>query len=170
MKPLRTTLAAWLLLCVSVSAFGANLKAVYVDNANNVHIIDSDHKDTQVTTTGNILDVEKSADGLTVAWRVADDSAPDGSTARIADRGSHQVVIYRNGKARSIECKPFIRDYWFWRRGTYLGIDCGGLHFAGREILYDTTTLKQIDSLDQAVIQSKDRPEWSDSSPHFSGD
>lgn len=162
--------AACLLLCTCKLAYGQSLSSVYIDKTNNVHIIDADHVDTQVTTTGNILDVEKSTDGLTVAWRVADDLAPDGSTAPLPDRGSHQVVIYRNGKTRSIECKPFIRDYWFWKRGTHLGIDCGGLHFAGHDFLYDLTTLKQTDSLDQAIVQSKDRPEWSDSSPRFSGD
>lgn len=51
-----------------------------------------------------------------------------------------------------------------------IGIDCGGLHFAGREILYDTATLKQVDSVDEATVPVKERPDWSYSSPDFSGD
>ncbi len=149
-----------------------SIKDAYLDKANNVHIVDTDGQDAQVTTTGNILDVKKSTDGATVAWRVADaqGSAPDGSDADFANRGSHQVVVYRGGKTGSIECMPFIRDYWFWKRGTRIGIDCGGMHFAGTEILYDSSTLKQIDSVDDVTVPMEKRPEWSNSSLHFSGD
>jgi hypothetical protein len=169
-KRLLITLQMCLLLCICGCAFSASVKVVYIDKTNNVHIVGTDNKDAQATSTGNILDVKKSTDGVTVAWRVADDADPAGSSADLADRGSHQLMIYRDGKVRSIECAPFIRDFWFWRRGTHIGIDCGGLHFAAREILYDTATLKQVDSVDEATVPVKERPDWSDSSPDFSGD
>jgi hypothetical protein len=170
MKRILNIFSVCTLLSVCNGAFGASVRNVYVDKANNVHVTDGEGKDIQVTTAGDILDVQKSSDGITVAWRVADDTAPDGSSAPLADRGSHQVVVYRDGATKTIECEPFIRDYWFWNHGTRIGIDCGGMHFAGRELLYDTATATQVDVVDGATVPVESRPEWSNSSVHFSGD
>ena len=59
--------------------------------------------------------------------------------------------------------RSFIREFWFWKDGSRIAIDCGGSHFAGRELLYDSATLKQLDSFDQAVVPLGKRPEWSSS-------
>jgi hypothetical protein len=55
-------------------------------------------------------------------------------------------------------------------KGKRIGIDCGGTHFAGREILYDVKTLKQIDAFDQADVSTNKRPEWSASRDNFNPD
>lgn len=89
----------------------------------------------------------RSPDGKTAVWQVKDD----------------EVRLYRNGRTRSIKCGPFIREFWFWQDGARIAIDCGGSHFAGREILYDSATLKQLDSFDQAEVPLERRPEWSSS-------
>jgi hypothetical protein len=51
--------------------------------------------------------------------------------------------------------------------GNRIAIDCGGLHFAGREILYDVKTLKELDSFDQMTVPTNKRPTWSLSSDNF---
>ncbi|NVM78192.1 hypothetical protein FHW83_004016 [Duganella sp. SG902] len=89
----------------------------------------------------------RSPDGKSAAWQVKDD----------------EIRLYRNGETRSLKCGPFIREFWFWKDGSQIAIDCGGSHFAGREILYDSATLKQLDSFDQAVVPLEKRPEWSSS-------
>ena len=65
------------------------------------------------------------------------------------------------------KCEPFIRQFWFWMKGRRVGIDCGGAHFAGHEILYDVDTLKPIASFDQAHAQEAKPPRWSISSDEF---
>jgi len=74
---------------------------------------------------------------------------------------SEELAIYHRGKITSIKCSPFIRDYWFWKNGRQVAIDCGGRHFAGREILYDIENLKEISSFDQNKVLLEKRPDWS---------
>jgi hypothetical protein len=50
---------------------------------------------------------------------------------------------------------------WFLRDGNQVAIDCGGKHFAGREILYDTRTGKELASFDEADVPMNQRPQWS---------
>jgi hypothetical protein len=74
-------------------------------------------------------------------------------TAEGDDRpGSEELMIYRNEKISSIKCAPFIRDYWFWQNGRQGVIYCGGRHFAGNEILYDSRTLKELASFYQGDV------------------
>jgi hypothetical protein len=73
---------------------------------------------------------------------------------------SEKLMIYRDGKSASIKCDPFVRDYWFWERGAQVVVDCGGRHFAGLEMLYDTRTLKVLATLDQGKVPLENRPGW----------
>jgi hypothetical protein len=98
-------------------------------------------------------------DNETVAWLALNTWKAEGD----GRPGSEELVIYRNGKLASIKCTPFIRDYWFWQNGSQIAIDCGGRHFAGRELLYDTRTLRELASFDQAEVQLEKRPDWSNS-------
>jgi hypothetical protein len=75
---------------------------------------------------------------------------------------SEELMIYRSGKIRSIKCTPLIRDYWFWMNGSQIAIDCGGRHFAGHETLYDTKTMRELSSFDEAEVPLEKRPNWSD--------
>ncbi len=60
-----------------------------------------------------------------------------------------------------MEWPGIICGYWFWKKGTHVATDCGGIHFAGIETLYDVNTLKEVDSFDQAQVPVEKRPEWS---------
>jgi hypothetical protein len=150
-------LAYTLALFLPVSeAFGKNVRKAYLDQQENVHVITSDGKDQKLTYKGHAASLKLAPDNRTIGWLVLNTWTAEG------DDGpqSEKLMIYHDGKLASIECGPFIRDYWFWKRGAQVVIDCGGRHFAGREILYDTRTMKEIASLDQAKVPLENRPDW----------
>lgn len=154
----RFTLAVALVVASSASNAG-NVARAYVDEARNVHVVTSAGKDLQLTSDRQAEDVRLSADGESVAWLVLPPADADG------EQDPAELRVFRRGRTRSIRCEPVIRDYWFWKRGTHIVIDCGGRHFAGREILYDVRTMKKIASFDQAQVPLVQRPKWSASQP-----
>ena len=140
------------------SAHAETLKKIYLDSNGNIHVINAHGRDSQITNKGNASAPKLAADRETVAWLVLNTWVAEGDDGP----GSEELIIYRNGKFRSLKCTPFIRDYWFWRNGTQIAIDCGARHFAGRESLYDTRTLREISSFDEAEVPLEKRPDWSD--------
>ena len=139
------------------SSNAEKLKQAYLDDKQNVHIVTARGHHTQVTNKKNSTELKLARDNETVAWLVMNNWTAEGDIGP----GSEELVIYRNGKTVSIKCGPFIRDYWFWNNGSQVAIDCGGKHFAGREILYDTKTLKEVSRFDQNDIPVEKRPDWS---------
>jgi hypothetical protein len=158
----RNIATLWIFLASS-SIQAVGVKAVYLDDARNVHIVTLSEKDIRATKSGNLTDVKLSPDGKTVTWLVKHGEPADND----AVLGASKLIIYRNGHTKSINCEPFIRAYWFWLKGTRIAVDCGGSHFAGTEKLYDVATLRQIDSFDQRSVAAESRPVWSESSDHF---
>ena len=158
MKP-KTHLLCLLILSTSISYSRAKtLGKAYLDNKNNIYLITMQGHHKQITHTGNITSFKVAPDKETIAWLVANTWAAEGDDKP----GSEELVIYRDGKFASVKCTPFIRDYWFWQNGAQVAIDCGGRHFAGREILYDSKTLKEIASFDQGDVPLQKRPNWSE--------
>lgn len=80
-------------------------------------------------------------------------------------RDEHENIVrlhvFSNGRIRVAECRPLVRDYWFVGAGELIGVDCGGAHFAGKEILYTTARLQKVDEFDQASVPPNRRPSWS---------
>jgi hypothetical protein len=152
-----------LTVAVCSQTHAASLKQAYLDNTQNVHVVTSTGKDLQVTTTGHRTNIKLSSDGETAAWLVNQTQVAEGETEPAAS----ELVIYRHGQTHSIKCEPFIRDYWFWKKDSRVAIDCGGNHFAGREILYDINSLKKLASFEQAIVPVEKRPTWSASSDQF---
>ena len=146
-----------LLLALASHVQAESLSRVYLDRAQNVHVVQSNGREQQLTKSGLNYNATLAPDGKTAAWLVAHTWNAPGDT----EPSSSELVLYRHGKSHRIHCEPFIRDYWFWNRGDSIAIDCGGRHFAGREILYDSVTLKIIDSFDQGKVPAEKRPEWS---------
>lgn len=144
-------------------ATAGTLKQAYLDEKKNVHVVTSAGLDLKLTASGQGSEVKLSPDGDSVAWLVRSSAAANEESGAV----SSELAIYHHGSVRTIECQPFIRDYWFWRKGRRMAIDCGGSHFAGREILYDVNTLRVIASFDQAVVPVGRRPTWSSSSERF---
>lgn len=134
-----------------------NLKQIYIDKKHRVHVLTSREKDLRVSTTGRANSAKLSPDGKTAAWLISSEKI----TEEIVEPNFSELVIYSNGRTRTIKCEPFIREYWYWMQGRNIAIDCGSLHFAGREILYDIKSLKEIDSFDQATVSVEKRPTWS---------
>ncbi len=80
---------------------------------------------------------------------------PNGAVSR--------VFVLQGKRTREVQCYPRVRDYWFVGSGALIGLDCGGLHFAGKEILLTTANFKKIDEFDQAIVPPESRPSWSSS-------
>jgi hypothetical protein len=148
---------------LNTQATSAELDRVYVDDKQNVHVVTVSGSDLQVTNGGHRAKPVLSPDGKTAAWLVNQTWIAAGAT----ESGASELVIYRHGRARSIKCEPFIRDYWFWKRGSRIAIDCGGAHFAGHEMLYDVRTLRKLDSFEQATTPPDKRPAWSASGDKY---
>jgi len=149
----------FLTICILMaSARPETLKKVYLDSKRNVHVINIHGRDSQITNKGDASAPRLATDGETVAWLVMNTWAAQGDDGP----GSEELIIYRDGKFSSLKCTPFIRDYWFWLNGSQIAIDCGARHFAGRETLYDTTTLHELSSFDEAEVPLEKRPDWSD--------
>jgi hypothetical protein len=154
-----------LLLAGGQFVAASGLNRLYIDEAQNVHVVTKAGKDVRVSKGGGATKATLSPDGETAAWLVSPARPAEGE----AEAGTSELAIYRSGRMRTIRCEPFIRDYWFWRKGSRVAIDCGGAHFAGREILYDAKTLKRLDSFEQAMVPTDKRPAWSASSDQFDG-
>jgi hypothetical protein len=140
------------------SAYPETLKKVYLDSNRNVHIVNDHEVDTQITNKGNASTLKLAPDRETVAWLVMNTWIAEGDDGP----GSEELMLYRDGKFSSLKCTPFIRDYWFWMNGDQIAIDCGARHFAGRETLYDTRTMRELSSFDEAKVPLESRPDWSD--------
>lgn len=140
------------------NAHSETINKVYLDSQRNVHIINMHGRDLRITNEGNAGSLKLSPDRLTVAWLVMNTWTAEGDD----EPSSEELVIYRDGKLGSLKCTPFIRDYWFWKNGSQVAIDCGGRRFAGSETLYDTKTMRQLASFDEAEVPLEKRPDWSD--------
>lgn len=138
-------------LCVSAG----ELAGAYADQAGNVHVRTSAGKELQLSTDRSAEDVRLSPDGEVAAWLVLPRSATDGQ------RWPRELRVYHRGRIRSIHCAGIIREYWFWKQGSHIATDCGGLHFAGIETLYEVGSLQKVDSIDQAQVPYEKRPAWS---------
>ena len=157
MKTIYQFTSALLFLSFCTIADAEALKKAYLDSRGNVHIITERGKHQRLTHEGNATSLKLAANNETVGWLVKNSwTLPGGKAA-----GSEELVVYQHGKAASIKCTPFIRDFWFWENGDQVAINCGGLHFAGREILYDTRSLREVASFDEADVPLSSRPNWS---------
>lgn len=151
----RFAITAALVAACSTANAGSLAKA-YADKAKNVHVVTADGKDQKLTSDKDAEDVRLSPDGEVVAWLVTPlIPSVDGK------KWPKELRVYYDGRIRTIECAGIIREYWFWKQGTHVATDCGGIHFAGIETLYDVRTLKEVDSLDQARVPLEKRPDWS---------
>lgn len=145
--------------------FPPTISRVFLDIQNNVHVIDKTGKEFLLTTDGNVSELRISPNGKTVVWRINKEKS-----ICVDTNSDNEIFIYRNRSIRSIKCEPKIRDYWFWMGGEKIALDCGGTHFAGSEMLYDTSTLQLLQHFDQAELPTEKRPNWSQSSDNFSGE
>lgn len=134
-----------------------DFKKIYLDKKRNVHLVTSVGRDMKLTKGGRATRVALSTDRHTASWLIENSWIAEGDDGP----GSSVLKVYRDGKLRSIECAPFIREYWFWEGGRQVAIFCGGRHFAGTFSLYDVTTGQLIESFYQTDIPEEKRPAWS---------
>lgn len=153
-------------LVVNLHAQAEAVKSVTVDKAGNIRLVTAAGKSLSIANNGKASEPQVSPDGESAAWLYRGERPQEGEITW----GSSELRIYRDGKTRTIRCLPFIREFWYWKKGSRIAIDCGGSHFAGREILYDAKSLKQLESFDQADVPVEKRPEWSNSSDRYKPD
>ena len=146
------------LVAGSSSACAGSLAKAYADKANNVHVVTAAGKDIRLTRDRRADDVRLSPDGESAAWLSLSYFAADGR------KWPTELHVYHGGRTRSSKCGMIIREYWFWKDGSHVATDCGGLHFSGIETLYEARTMKEVDSFDQAEVPVEKRPEWSTAS------
>jgi hypothetical protein len=132
----------------------SNIVEAHIDGQGNVVVTREDGKVLVLTSDGGYGEVLVAKDNRTVAW------------IRTTQWGS-VLFVYQGGATKTIKGDPFIRGFWFVEGGRKIGIDSGGLHFAGVEYLYDVATLERLDSVHQATTSTAERPSWSSSSDKF---
>lgn len=119
-----------------------------------------------VTTAGRTITVREkytvqdavvAPDGMAAAWLLEDLTLDDTP----GEKGASTLVIYSKGKRRTLACRQLIRQFWFHQQGQQIAYDCGGRHFAGTEVLFDTGTLKELARFYQGDIAHDQRPAWS---------
>lgn len=138
------------------------INRIYLDKTKNIHVVAKNGQDIKITKGGRIANATLSPDKRTVAWMKLNKWIAEGDTEPQAS----VLGIYKNGKIRYIECGPFIRDYWFWMQGKQVATDCGGRHFAGTLTLYDTDSLKEIESIFQMDVSEEKLPAWAKPGSH----
>lgn len=160
---LRTLLLAGLLACAVPSAQAAQpgmvnigpmqetIAVAKLDLANRVVLRFSTGKSIRMPASiiGQPNQLQRAPNGMAAAWLLE------------GREGAQDLVIYYSGQTHILHCEPYIRTFWFWNQGLQLGMDCGGSHLAGQEILYDTATRAEIARFDQADVAPENRPEWS---------
>lgn len=104
-----------------------------------------------------VRDTRVAPDGMASAWLLADITLEEPA----GEVGASTLVVYRKGKRRTVACGQLIREYWFVENGRKIAYDCGGRHFAGNEVLFDTRTLKEISRFHQSDVATDKRPAWS---------
>ena len=132
----------------------SNIVEAHIDGQGNVVVTREDGKVLVLTSDGGYGEVLVAKDNRTAAW------------VRTTQWES-VLFVYRGGATKTLKGDPFIRGFWFVEGGRKIGVDSGGMHFAGVEYLYDVATLKRLDSVHQATTPTAQRPSWSSSSDKF---
>lgn len=140
-------LAYWM-LCTNVCAHDMEIIKAYLDQKKNLYALTGSGKVIRITHHGKCLAPEVSDDQKTVAAEC--DDVKDGSS----------VWLFHAGRVRRIKGEPFIRGFKFIQGGAKIAVDKGGLHFAGREYLYEVPSLRLLDAFNQATTPFDELPEW----------
>lgn len=78
--------------------------------------------------------------------------------AAILAQASATAADFEDVRAR---CKQVPIITTAGKRIEQIAYDCGGMHFAGNEVLFDTRTLKEIAHFHQGDVDLDKRPAWS---------
>jgi len=151
--------ARWFALgcLVAMQASAGLICDARLDAGGNVIIQDAAGNKTQLTEDGGNLEPQLAADGMAVAWRRSFETIDLED-----DHGELSALHLYDGRFRIFHCEPVLRDFWFVGDGTQIGLDCGGLHFAGIEQLIDRAHLTVLAIIDQSITPSGERPSWAD--------
>lgn len=156
MKRYRIVVLATLML--PAEACAADYTAALA-RGNHVQLLTTAGKTINVRENYLIRDARIAPDGMAAAWLLLDVAADE----RLSEHGASTLVIYTGGGRRTLVCSQLIREYWFHAQGREIAYDCGGRHFAGNEVLFDTRTLTEKARFHQAEIPIGRRPAWSSS-------
>lgn len=112
-----------------------------------------------IAPVGSYAHVELSDDGRTVLWRVT--SRLRDADAQRVETVSRRIEWYRAGRRHEYSAgEVFVRDAWLVDSGRRIGVNYGGLHFAGRNVLLDANTGNVLASFADADKTKKPVPAW----------
>jgi len=129
---------------------------VYLDQGQNVHVVQVDSQDVRVTYQGHYSDPQVSPDRRTVGMLPVD-SLDDG-VGHVVEVSTKLKLVRGGGFVQQIEAGGFIRSWSFARDGKAVAIYSGGLHFAGTYELYDTATGAMLEYAKDPVTEAS--PDW----------
>jgi hypothetical protein len=135
------------------------IRGAYLDARGNLVAVKESRQQFILAKGGGIDGVKLAKDRRTIAWIKR-------------HKNSSALFIYRDGVIKRIKGAPFVRQFWFVDLGRKIGVDTGGLHFAGTESLYDSITFARLARFSQSTTPPSGRPSWSESSDtvDYSGD
>lgn len=134
-----------------------NIVKVYSDNFSHIHVVYANGEDIRVTNSGSFTDSKLAEDKRTVGWLDYVDIGDPKWNVPPDTWVSQKLFIWKDGKIIStIEPGGFVRGWRFWKNGKQVAIYVGGLHFAGSYELYDISSKKLIESIEEL----KGKPEW----------
>jgi hypothetical protein len=154
----KIALAALGLLLLHSSAMAADFSKA-IARGKQVQLIGPAGKTITVRERYMVREARVAPDGMTAAWLLEDLSMAD----MAGEKEIGTLVVYSKGKRRTLSCGVLIRAWWFHQQGQQIAYDCGGRHFAGVEVLFDTRTLKEIARFSQGDVAYEQRPAWSKS-------
>jgi hypothetical protein len=158
LSSLYSVILTFVLLTIAIPVGADTWDSVGIDSNQNVFAIRGDGTKIFLTSKGHCENPKLSDDQQTIAWM---------RTKRIENLGQNVVVSsrliwLRNAKVHTYATEVFIRGFWFVDGGKKIGINTGGLHFAGMNELLDADTGKLLDTFEDRYRNEKKVPSWAE--------
>jgi hypothetical protein len=155
MKRCWTSLLLSLLLASSVSA--QTFTSATIDKRMRIVGSTTDGRLVVLARPGRYTRLQISEDHRTVVWLVVSRIQYHDAQTDV----SHLLSWYRAGRRHSFSTgEVFIRDVWFYNDGKDIGVNYGGMHFAGANVLLDALTGKETDFFADRDKSNKTVPAW----------
>jgi len=156
----RAALAAALSAAAAGAAAGQTFERAQQDVNHRIVGLTNTGEVVYIAPVGRYADVVLSDDHRTVMWRA---TAPfrDPDTQRF-ETVSYRIGWYRDARLHTYTApdERFIRDAWLVDSGRRIGVNYGGAHFAGQNVLLDASSGARLASFADDDKTKKAVPAW----------
>ena len=150
-------LFAFLVVFSAKPTLGQTFTAAHIDSRKRIVATTTAGPVRVLAKSGRYSDPELSDDQLTIVWQVLSTIQYHGAPIEVSSR----VNWYRGARSHSFSAGVFlVRSVWFVERGQRIGVNIGGMHFAGLNVLLDASTGKELDSFADLEKATKPIPGW----------